>query len=70
MQTMIHRQVLAAAAAVACGAAAVGWLPLAQAATPKDMLVMAGTLMSSLRSIRPKSMSWCRWSIWPTPTTG
>ena len=44
MQTMIRRQVLAAAAAVACGAAAVGWLPLAQAATPKDMLVMAGTL--------------------------
>ena len=44
MQTVIRRQVLAAAAALACGVTAVGWLPAAQAATPKDMLVMAGTL--------------------------
>ena len=44
MQTVIRRQVLAAAVAMACGVMTMGWLPAAQAATPKDMLVMAGTL--------------------------
>ena len=43
MQTVVRRQALAAAAAVVCGITAMAWLP-AQAATPKDMLVMAGTL--------------------------
>ena len=44
MQQLVRRQVLSVAAALVCGTTALAWMPAAQAATPKDMLVMAGTL--------------------------